>query len=302
MPSACPTCGYDLRAIRERWVESCTLEVTCSECGGTHASALVFAPKPPAWSFEHARRAGAGAFIGTTVRCFMPGALWKGLADLPVRPARLVLFAAAWLVMLHLTVFGVVASGGWAMTSLVSPFYGRSFVQYFEDWNPSMSGTTPGLLPALLWPYSRWFEFPIDATSARADAIWSFVIAASLPTLITGLCVRVLVPRMSAGIFWRRLPRGLVYTLPSSAAWLAAMASMIAISTIEARVPRLEWIPRTITLLLLAGYLGWLTAWWRAFLAHQAGVVRIRTLVFLVALASAGGLLVAASAISSLVR
>jgi hypothetical protein len=83
----CPRCGYDLSGVTASWTQSCPLDGVCSECGLAFEWRFVLDPHivGPSWSVEHWRKGEERAalirrVLGTWLRVFVPGRLWRSLA------------------------------------------------------------------------------------------------------------------------------------------------------------------------------------------------------------------------------
>lgn len=235
----CPRCGYDLGGMIASWHDSCPLEATCSECGLVFECRRVLGSwyAPPRWSFEHALRLRPGAFTGTSQLSLFPQRLFAGLhLEHPIRPLRLVLFMAAWAVLVHLALIGgrLYADSGWWPWSL-------------REW-----------LMLLAFPYFGGFSV------LNLTVVVLAMIAA--PYLAMPLLMLTLGDTLSQAHVRRiHMLRGLAYSLPS-AILLPVIPGVILFEVLAFN--RFEvWSGRGVLgLLILMAWPMWIIVWWSAFL------------------------------------
>jgi len=254
--SACPRCGYDVSGAVPTWKESCPLDGRCSECGLGFAWVDIFRPERvfPRWSFEHARRGRASAWIRTWAKCLRPARLWSEMPlAAPIERSRLVIFA---LVTLLLTYAVEAATVVW----IVYPYSAVSKWIPTKGWQQGIDWNQLGMVAA--WPLA-----PANMDFVRTvgplgmvSLIWGILVP--LPYLVLVETMRKARCRPA------HLLRGWIYFLPTLGIVLVADAVVL---NMARALPGAVWgilpwnLPNWIAggMFLLGGW--WYVRWWSWF-------------------------------------
>ena len=222
----------------------------------------------PAWSLEHARRRLLRRWLKTTAIALRPRHLWRDLRpDHPINPRRLLLLAAAWLLLIQLLT-AALAGASRVWLGYQSPgIYGSAFDRLHDGWPFWLT-----LLKGLAWPFRLWVSIPVSVNSCIENPIGDFAIMALVPHAAMAAMLWLLVrPLREAGRGPAHLARALVLSFPSAAAWLLAIVGAFVATGILSGWYQLETLNYALAITLLAGLLAWLIWWWRCFVVEYLG-------------------------------
>jgi hypothetical protein len=268
----CPRCGYDLSGAAGAWKDSCPLTGICSECGLDFQWRDIFTQRllGPRWSFEHGPRISHQRWLGTSSRALTPWRLWSGLQLFhDIRAARLFIFAASWLVLMHLGSIGA---------AVFSP----------PAWGPPRALLSPETLDLVVWPYGGSIGYGSVSVDMVLEplAIWTFTQVLLLPVamLVLGDSLRKCRVRRA------HLLRGACL----SVAWgVAGFAFLVCVTLgVSAFVRYSPFVSSTLrdtlaTILLIALFPLLQLLWWRSFITRYLRLPHAFAVAFLMALIAA---------------
>ncbi len=210
-------------------------------------------------------------WVAISARTLLPKRLWKRDPARPPadEPRNLAVFAAAWIVLIHLLSAAMVGISTLWMGALAS---GSPRAGAWHRWHVNDLALWREIGRVLLWPYGRTIEVPVNATGSFTNALFVFPLLGVAPMLaMAGLAaLRLGITGRSA----RGLPRAAALTLPWGAAWSVLWFAGFTVSA-SLMTPEDAHRGSSVVLSTLMGLFAiamiW---WWRRFFIDGLGMRR----------------------------
>lgn len=138
----CPRCGYDLSGQVMQWQVEPPSQTRCAECGLDEVLTLIERSRlrVPTWSFEHAMHGRTRSLFRTLLRSLRPWRFWREVPiEAPIRPWRIVQFAAAAVVLPALAYLVLVAVEAACQFAMQRPkTLGTGSIRLITQWRSSV--------------------------------------------------------------------------------------------------------------------------------------------------------------------